>query len=262
MTRACVRIGRGRSRSCQIAQPDAPPFDVRLSKEDRNMPQDDDVTDLGEIVVTGQRRYDESYSFPSPPSPPPPIVDEIEPVDPSNEHPCGTAQGARDWNADAAAAEALRQMIDQAQTQFGEGDFVNREWGALLCESPDGSVSVGPIRWGDSILDEDGNMTNPGEQPTVSIPETDCGAARPIGMIHTHPGVGSGTLTPSQDDAAWIGYINSVRGDIHGRIYIVARSSSSDEYAIYIYDVRNSDSAENGQPGPQVNPDGQPCFSL
>ena len=77
------------------------------------MPQDE-VTQLPEIVVTGQRRKDETYSFPSPPDPLPPIVDEIGPDDGSSDHPCGTAEGAREWNADARIAAALRQMQDDA----------------------------------------------------------------------------------------------------------------------------------------------------
>lgn len=217
----------------------------------------DPVTEVGGIEVVGQRRSEPGQSFPSQPPPfVPPIFDEIEPVPPEDPGPCDTPETRREWNADAAAAEALRRMIDAALNQNGEPDFVNREYGAVLCEALNGDISVGPIVWGDPILDEDGNMTS-GDQPTVPIDYNVCGSGgTPIGMIHSHPGVGVGTLTPSADDIANLEYINTLRGDQNGRIYISGRISSSDRYRLYVYNEENNDS---DQVGPEVNPDGEPC---
>lgn len=221
----------------------------------------DDVTEVDGIVVVGQRRY-EMNPFPSLPIMPDPIppgmADELpgEAPDEIPFNPCANPETRKEWNTDAAAAEALRRMIDAALNQNGEPDFVNREYGAVLCEAQNGDISVGPIVWGDPILDEDGNMIS-GNQPSVPIDYTVCGSAgTPIGMIHSHPGVGAGTLTPSVDDIANLDYINTLRGDQKGRIYISGRLSSSDRYRIYIYNEQNKNS---GQRGPEVNPDGEPC---
>lgn len=230
------------------------------------MAQDGGTTELEEIVVVGQRRppgstggFGGGGGFGWLPE------EQLQlPEDPNaggggpDLHPCQTG-GSLDWNADAAAAEALKGMIDAALREHGNSDFANREYGALLCEGIDGRVSVGPIRWGDPILDETGTPTNPGSQPTVEIPVTDCGGGTIIGMVHTHPGVGTGTIAPSDSDVGWIDYINQVRQDSAGRIYIIARENSNESYKIYVYDERNSDSSQTGQPGPEVNPEGLPC---
>lgn len=84
----------------------------------------DDVTEVDGIVVVGQRRY-EMNPFPSLPIMPDPIppgmADELpgEAPDEIPFNPCANPETRKEWNADAAAAEALRQMIAQALAQDG-----------------------------------------------------------------------------------------------------------------------------------------------
>ncbi|MBL0948801.1 hypothetical protein [Brevundimonas sp.] len=59
------------------------------------------------------------------------------------EQQCATEESRRQWNADARAAEAVRQFLDEALRLFGENDLANREFGALLCDTGGGMSSWG-----------------------------------------------------------------------------------------------------------------------
>ena len=88
-----------------------------------------DVTDLGEIEVRGQRRRP-GGSFPRPPGSgtggggggneggvEQNELDPNQPEQPPSEpHRCDNPETALDWNADAAAAEALRRMQQDASS--------------------------------------------------------------------------------------------------------------------------------------------------
>lgn len=228
---------------------------------------------LPDVVVTGQRRKPNG-TFPSGPGggannpggvnqweleeegdpPPPPEGD--------GSHPCDDAETARDWNGDAAAAEALRRMLQAAAAQNDSThDFANREYGAMICEHSNGSFSISPIQWGDPTFDADGNWLNPGQQPTVDINFNSCGPdSVPFAMIHSHPSTGPGGGVPSAADVAWVASINAARGDSNGRIYVVSIGDTSSPYRIWVYDETNAEEASlSGEPEDEVNPEAEPC---
>jgi|GEM_PF-5245905 len=93
------------------------------------------------------------------------------------EQQCATEDSRRQWNADARAAEAVGQFLDEALESFGEEDLANREFGALLCDMGGGDVVLGPIVSGPPIMDENGQpFVYEGGRPTMDIPP---GAAEP-----------------------------------------------------------------------------------
>jgi hypothetical protein len=117
-------------------------------------------TDLGEIVVTGQRARGPS-----------PFADLQYPTkgagsgggeqqeevgdgglggggDLSDEQEqCGDPEGRRQWNADARAQRAIEEFRARARL-LGEPDLQNREFGALLCDMGNGNIALGPIEVG------------------------------------------------------------------------------------------------------------------
>lgn len=220
-----------------------------------------DPTDIEGVVVTGQRSWP-GGSFP--------LV--FDPTDRPPEqngsggghhapHPCEDPLRSQDWNADAAAAEALRRIISTAAAQNDPThNLSNREYGAMICQASDGTLSVSQIQWGDPIFDANGNWVQPGVQPTVNVNFNACGGGSlPLGMIHTHPSTGVSGGIPSSSDTAWVNAINSARGDNQGRIYIVSIGNSG-SYRIEIYNSANVEHASStGTAGPLVNPDGLPC---
>ncbi|GAA0870152.1 hypothetical protein GCM10009116_19880 [Brevundimonas basaltis] len=173
--------------------------------------------------------------------------------------PCDDPETAREWNADAAAAEALRRMIAAALAQDDPTHHLaNREYGAMICERADGVLTISPVVWGDPIFDAGGTWVNPGEQPTVPVDIDACGiGSTPLAMIHTHPSTGGAGAIPSWNDAQWVAAINARRGDNHGRIYVVAIDGTS--FRIEVYDQSNAGAWETGERGPEVNPNAQPC---
>jgi len=221
-------------------------------------------TNPGDIIVVGQRRREPTEPFPERPQ----IVtfegmfDELDPDLGLQPDPCADPAKALEWNADAAAAEALQDILDTIAAQNDSThNLANREYGAMICEHSDGTLSISPIQWGDLTFDENGNWLNPGVQPTVDVNFNACGTGSlPLAMIHSHPGTGAGGGVPSASDVSWVGSINAARGDNLGRIYLVSIGDAETPYRIWVYDESNAEEASvSGEPGDEVNPDGQPC---
>lgn len=192
-----------------------------------------------------------------------PVQDELDPNEQpvAPPHPCDDEDEARDWNADAAAAEAFRriqQYVRDRQLTDPTHDLANREYGAMICEHPNGTFSVSSIQHGDPIFDENGILN--ANIPTVDVNAFACGnGAKPLAMFHTHPSTGSSAGIPSSVDSYWVSWINLQRQDNHGRIYVGAIDGAN--HRIQVYDITNIDGASSGVNGPEVNPDGLPCLS-
>lgn len=137
----------------------------------------------------------------------------------------------------------------------------NREYGAMICEHANGTLSISPIQWGDPTFDENGNWLNPGVQPTVDVNFNACGAnSLPLAMIHSHPSTGIGGGVPSANDVAWVAAINAARGDNHGRIYLASIGDTATPHRLWVYDETNAEDASlSGEPKDEVNPEGEPC---
>lgn len=214
-------------------------------------------TNPGDISVNGQRRWP-GGSFPSGGSggsgdgPGRVLIgDDGGPlIVPDNVNPCDIPELRRDWNADAAAAEAKKEFERQAEAR-GDTGLYSREWYAFIYEAQDGSMYLGPVASGtiNSVMPDTSGMT----------------PNNLIGFIHNHPG---GSLAPSGDD--WAGF-DSLHGWVSQwssggmtranqlRQYIIARDTTdpNSQMAIRVF---NSNSSRNADaPGPEVNPDGQPC---
>lgn len=193
--------------------------------------------------------------------------DELDPDNPdpppSPPHPCDDLETAFDWNADAAAAEALQRMLETAAAQNDSThNLANREYGAMICEHSNGTLSISPIQWGDPTFDADGNWVSPGQQPTVDVNFNSCPAGSlPLAMIHSHPGTGVAGGVPSAADVTWVASINAARGDNRGRIYLVSIGDAGTPYRIWVYDETNAEDASlSGEPEDEVNPEGEPCL--
>lgn len=220
----------------------------------------DTTTDLGTIWVVGQRRA------PGGTFPPasgagtgssggdggvePELVDP-DPEDPpwSPPHPCDDPETAREWNADAAAAEALRRFQTDANDPLLDG----RERGTVLYRSP----ATGVIHLG--VLSVGASMAG-----SVAPDLTGIDPAWIIGDVHSHPG--SGPYPSSWDRTElfpWFeGQISAAGGDPGNfRMYMVGTRTGPDGQSrleIRVYDRSNLNGDEQN-PGPEVNPDALPC---
>jgi hypothetical protein len=230
-------------------------------------------TQVDDIVVRGQRRRP-GGSFPAVPGggggdpggsdgidqdeldpnePPPP---------PSPPHACDDPATAVDWNADAAAAEAAKAFARLAAARDPAENLDTREWGAYLYRMADGSVRVGPVSFGNPFgMGGVGGVDLIEDGPRGDI----------IGSVHSH---NAGNHLPSTgpggggDIGHLDGMVDTVRaagGDFASvRMYIVARAfgpPGSDTYnRISVYTPATARTArETSTPGPEVNPEGQPC---
>lgn len=230
-----------------------------------------DPTPVDEIVVVGQRRRYTHETFPSRGGggggdggfiEPEEVGDGTEPP-PTTPDPCADPETALEWNADAAAAEAFRQIIALANQM--DGYLGHREFGAFLYRRPDGSVGIGPITWGRPFNDPDPVTL----LATVELDYGDIDPATVIGTIHTH---NMGSILPSnrpdemadwQQFDAYRAYLSSVNvnPDVF-RIYLGAQTGAaynSVTHRLHMYNHTNRQAAIDGTSGPEVNPEAQPC---
>ncbi len=224
---------------------------------------------LPDVVVVGQRRPNGSgAAFPSIGSsgggggnnPGGIHQNEIEenPEDPPAVfNPCADPATAEDWNADAAAAEAAKEFARRAAAA-GEDGLNTRERGAFLYRGANGQILIGPITQGTGF-------TN-GGWGTVQLDMTGIDPSTIVGSVHSH---GAGSHLPSDQTPAgdpgdiqhleWMASLNA-----GARLYIVAQNlvgaGQTPYNQVNVYTTQNAVSARsNNQPGPEVNPDAQPC---
>lgn len=180
------------------------------------------------------------------------------------EQQCATEESRRQWNADARAAEAVGQFLDEALESFGEEDLANREFGALLCDMGGGDVVLGPIVSGPPIMDENGQpFVYEGGRPTMDIPPGGCGAGIVVGSVHSH--LSPGSSVPSNFDfahARWHDEHNGAPSNFG--IYIVSLLPNPvtglPEYGVSRAEISDEEAAAAGTLEPTwVNPDAQPC---
>lgn len=226
-----------------------------------------DTTNLGTIWVVGQRRAP-GGSFPSAGSGGGAGDDggihqlevDPDPEDPpsSPPDPCADPATALEWNADAAAAAAAKEFARLAASRTPPEDLNTREWGAYLYRNPDGSVRIGPINFGPEFTF--------GGNGTVTLIQ-DGSMNDVIGFIHSH---NSGGHLPSDGNLDQPGDLQVLDSLIAGsgnpsiRMYIVAPSQGPAGFVprnqINVYDQSNARSSRDSfTPGPEVNPEGQPC---
>ncbi len=237
------------------------------------MPQTETPTEVGEIVVWGNRRpHNSGGSFgggangggrgieggvhqeelPEDPNPPPPYEYD----------PCDTVNKRRERAIDAAAARAL-QEFERRATEAGE-TINTRERGAYLFLNPDGSVSVGPIATGPAFV-YGGNGTT-GQLSYGGYP-----IEWLIGSIHSHNqgGYVPSTAPNGEGDLA---HYNTLRTNVLNaggdpnrvRLYIAAQklvgADQTPYNAIFYFDHRNIEQdIANFTPSIEVDRDGLPC---
>lgn len=203
--------------------------------------------ELGEVVDTGQRRAEPHQPFPERPQP---VVwegqyDELTPdLGELPPDPCADPETAREWNADAAAAEARAKFLVKA-AELGDDELYQREFHAFLYRDSNGRVQVGGV--------SAGNRVGSTEPSTVGEDWTGITPDNIIGEIHNHPG---GSVAPGGDwerfdgITSWISQFAGSQRAGEYRRYIIAGGT------IRVYD---STSPRNDEPGPEVNPQGLPC---
>jgi hypothetical protein len=222
------------------------------------MPDPTPPTQLGDIEVVGQRRRPGGV-FPSAggggggntgDSPGRTIeLDDGDPEPPQQTDPCANPDTALEWNADAAAAEALRRMQDDAGDELLDG----RERSFVIYKDR----NTGRIRLGNIAVGA--NMAG-----SVTPDMTGIDYADVIGLIHSHPGSGPYPSGPDQSNftAFWQPQIVGADGDpSQFRLYIVGTRADPGGQArlqIRVYDETNLNGDEDN-PGPEVNPNGEPC---
>lgn len=214
-------------------------------------------TDLGEIVVTGQRRSSPATSFPvggGGGSPDEQLEIGEDPDSGGGERPnpqCTDPEARRIWNADASAATAGREFLDRAATLGDNPPLGIREFGAALILQPDDSVTLGPVEWGQPGV--------PGQVPGVIIDTTGVTNQNWMGDVHSHP---SGNGLPSQTDIN--GFLDNLalaeqagRNTDNISMYIIVEDNNTTPPSRRIY-AYNKNSDMNAL-GDEVNPDAIPC---
>lgn len=231
---------------------------------------DNPPTEVEGIVIVGQRRRYESDPFPDRGLPDPPLPGEnaeLPPDDLPIDDPCADPAKRMEWNADAAAAEAVKEFQRQAGQRNPPETLNHREWGSTILRRPDGSVTLGPISSGQFTFQNPG----PGGLASVEIDWTVPPGWTLIGAIHTH--FAGGHLPSGQShgegDQAVLQYIRDPLAATPGgdpdqaRIYVAALTTGpvghEQRAKINVYNHLNRDAAIQGEEGPEVNPDGQPC---
>jgi hypothetical protein len=229
----------------------------------------DTTANLGTIWVVGQRRRP-GGSFPSgsgggggiPGDDGGVHQDEVDPdgggPDGPMMDPCSDPGTALEWNADAAAAAAAEEFARQAAARTPPEDLNTREWGAYLYRNPDGSVRFGPVSFGPPFTF--------GGNGTVTLVQGGS-MSDVVGFVHSH---NSGGHLPSDGhpgapgDLQVLDSLITASGNPSIRMYIVAPNQGPAGHVprnqINVYDSTNARSARDSfSPGPEVNPEAQPC---
>lgn len=228
-------------------------------------------SELDEIVVQGQRRWP-GGTFPAGPGGGGPgggggggeHQNEVEdpgtqPPQPPPPHPCDNPESAEDWNTDAAAAEAAKEFARLAAARTPPETLNDREWGAYLYRAADGSIQIGPIAFGPPF--------SSGGVGTVNPSTSGLNPASIVGSIHSH---GSGNHLPSDGNEQFPGDIDHLNGLVmfsgnpSARLYIVAQNQGPAGFVPYnqinVYNQQTAQAARsNFSPGPEVNPEAEPC---
>lgn len=246
-------------------------FKSRSGQADRDNLDDGSgpPTDLGTIYVVGQRRRPGGL-FPSGSGGsgggsdiPPDVAQEAEEDDQGGGSlplpPCSDPETALEWNADAAAAEAAKELARLAAARTPPESINQREWGAFLYRNSDGSIRIGPINSGREFQ-------SGGVGSVVLI--RDGLDSDIVGFVHNHR---SGSHLPSdgpdQDNPGDIQVLEQLIQATENpdlRMYIVAQNQGSAGFTPYnqinVYNASNARSARDSfTPGPEVNPEASPC---
>lgn len=226
-----------------------------------------DEVELPGATVTGQRARGPSpfsgIRYPSRRGVRGPQQNELDP-DPDDgggisdeEVQCGDPAGRREWNKDAKAIEAISRFLEAASSRYGESDFFQREYGALLCEMPNGRVALGPVF--------DGPFVGPpvGGQGTVSIDPFSCSGSVPLGFVHSH---NTGNAIPSPGDMGFLQYLADYANGNPATlsVYVITTMAvpGTGQSAIVVSRTPLSDSAaveEAGYEPEWVNPEAEEC---
>lgn len=229
----------------------------------------DPATTLPGILSVGQRRAP-GGTFPSRGSTggsgdtgfpqqnedePPPLYTEAP------EDPCAHSDTALPWNADAAGASAVQKFLEKAaeigfaDAPNGVPNLRNREFGSFLIRGPGASITLTPTTVGEA-----------GDPTSLELDPHNTTPSNYQGDVHSHP---FGNPLPSEDD--WDTFM--VNNDLARRagrsnetfyMYIIAADQNGGPPITYVYQdgprpVGSPDPAKPTQPGPEVNPDAQPC---
>jgi hypothetical protein len=158
---------------------------------------------------------------------------------------------------DAKAVEAVAKFVEAARDRFGETNFLNREYGALLCEMSGGSIELGPIIAGPFVGPPVGG------QGTVDIPPSGCGVGTPVGFVHTHM---SGNPRPSPGDMGYLERLVSEANANPARLsaYVIGTYSrgtgQEGENRVSVAPLSDKEKVEDPDYEPAwVNPDAKPC---
>lgn len=193
------------------------------------------VDQVDDVVVTGQRRPSGvADPFPIAGSPvwPPWFIERGE-GQTGLFNPCMLPRRRKEWNRDATAASAVRDMKQLAQTQPVTGDrgFSSREYGAVLWEMPDGSLLRGAITWGThSFLEA---SQNPNARATVALDWTQpAPGAFPYATVHSHPP--GGHIPSGSPGASTIDDYGNLTSVQQWRVYHSGGQANGSEARIYI----------------------------
>lgn len=135
----------------------------------------------------------------------------------------------------------------------------DREWGAYLYRAADGSIQIGEIAFGPPFSNGGVGGVNP---PTSGLDPSTI-----VGSVHSH---GSGNHLPSDGNPQFPGDIDHLNGMVaysgnaSARLYIVARNQGPAGFVPYnqinVYNQATAQAARSSfTPGPEVNPEGEPC---
>lgn len=215
-----------------------------------------DSTNLGEIVVTGQRRSTPWTSFPTRTAigsgGGESIYDEMDNgqgAPPPQPDPCSDPVHRKIWNADARAVAGIADLGARAASLNDGSSLDNREFGANLFLNSVGAVDLSDVSVGPT--------PPPGTIPEVTIEPGGTTYLNWMGDIHNHP---SGNPLPSQEERDRfndrIDRIQALHPDRaempYVAMYIVVRDSQTGQLRVYAY--RKGDIT-----GSEVNPYAQPC---